>query len=307
MRPTTGDADAVPDLSALDFYSTPSEAPASEESVAIDMAQLQQQPPSELQPLAHDMHLGTMQANSAPAAAAASGSMSAGSISAAVGFGLPQNVATSMFSTMISGAREQAKARGVTGDVNSQIDFLRPYFDVETSEVQQRLLWAMHPRKGGRLLAESDLYAPTLLAFTLAALLVAGMKSQELKSVGAEGTLIGTALGTAFSLWGLGSLLLYGVAYLIQLRLRLAQVCCLTGYSLCGVCAPLLVCLMPPGLGSAFYPALILLGGAGAASLGGAFASLAEVESPRHMLPLGALAAGSNLLSTAFLHWRYFT
>ena len=171
MRPTTGDADAVPDLSALDFYSTPSEAPASEESVAIDMAQLQQQPPSELQPLAHDMHLGTMQANSALAAAAASGSMSAGSISAAVGFGLPQNVATSMFSTMISGAREQAKARGVTGDVNSQIDFLRPYFDVETSEVQQRLLWAMHPRKGGRLLAESDLYAPTLLAFTLAALL----------------------------------------------------------------------------------------------------------------------------------------
>ena len=35
------------------------------------------------------------------------------------------------------------------------------------------------------------------------------MKSQELKSVGAEGTLIGTALGTAFSLWGLGTAACY--------------------------------------------------------------------------------------------------
>ena len=193
------------------------------------------------------------------------------------GFGVPDNVATGLFSTMISGAREQAKARGVTGDLNSQIDFLRPYFDVETSEVRQRLLWAMHPRKGARLLAESDLYVPTLLAFTLAALLVAGMKSQELKSVGAEGTLIGTALGAAFSLWGLGSLLLYGVAYLLQLRPRLAQVCGLTGYALCGVCVPLLLGLLPLRL---FYPALLLLGGASAASLGGGFATFAE--SPRH-------------------------
>ena len=103
---------------------------------------------------------------------------------------MPDNVATGLFSTMISGAREQAKARGVTGDLNSQIDFLRPYFDVETSEVRQRLLWAMHPRKGARLLAESDLYVPTLLAFTLAALLVAGMKSQELKSVGTRNNVV---------------------------------------------------------------------------------------------------------------------
>ena len=110
-----------------------------------------------------------------------------------------------------------------------------------------------------------------------AALLVAGMKSQELKSVGAEGTLIGTALGAAFSLWGLGSLLLYGVAYLLQLRPRLAQVCGLTGYALCGVCVPLLLGLLPLRL---FYPALLLLGGASAASLGGGFATFAE--SPRH-------------------------
>lgn len=303
MRPA-GDDEATPDdLSAMDFYNTP----AAEESVAIDMSQLQQQqPPSELHgPMSSGPMTATGTASTAGAGAAASGSMSAGSMSAAVGFGgfgVPQNVATSMFSTMISGAREQAKARGVTGDVNSQIDFLRPYFDVETSEVRQRLLWAMHPRKGDRLLADSDLYAPTLLAFTLAALLVAGMKSQELKSVGAEGTLIGTALGAAFSLWGLGSLLLYATAYLLQLRPRLAQVCCLTGYALCGVCAPLLVGLLPFHM---FYPALLLLGGASAASIGGAFATFAE--SPRHTLPLGALAAGMNLLSTAYLHWRYFT
>ena len=159
------------DLSALDFYNTPGSTDAPAAEVAIDMSQLQQQPPSELQPLMHDS--GPMQAAAttgaatAPGAAAAASSMS-GSMSDAVGFGLPQNVATSMFSTMLSGAREQVKARGVTGDVNSQIDFLRPYFDVETSEVRQRLLWAMHPRKGDRLLVESDLYAPTLLAFTLA-------------------------------------------------------------------------------------------------------------------------------------------
>lgn len=67
------------------------------------------------------------------------------------------------------------------------------------------------------------LRTPNLPRPAQAALLVAGMKSQELKSVGAEGTLIGTALGAAFSLWGLGAMLLYGVAYLLQLRPRLAQ------------------------------------------------------------------------------------
>ena len=270
MRP---EDDETTHLNALDFYNT--ETPATELSVAIDMTQLQQQPPSE--DLHGPMSSGPMTATSstAGAGAAASGSMS--SALGFGGFGVPDNVATGLFSTMISGAREQAKARGVTGDLNSQIDFLRPYFDVETSEVRQRLLWAMHPRKGARLLAESDLYVPTLLAFTLAALLVAGMKSQELKSVGAEGTLIGTALGAAFSLWGLGSLLLYGVAYLLQLRPRLAQVCGLTGYALCGVCVPLLLGLLPLRL---FYPALLLLGGASAASLGGGFATFAE--SPRH-------------------------
>ena len=55
------------------------------------------------------------------------------------------------------------------------------------------------------------------------------------------------------------------------------QVCCLAGYALCGVCAPLLCGLLPLGSGSAFYAALLLLGGASAASLGGAFSSLAEL------------------------------
>ena len=282
MRPAAGEDDETTHLNALDFYNT--ETPAAEQSsVAIDMTQLQQPPPPSEDlhgPMSSGPMTATATSSTASAGAAASGSMSSVPMSSALGFGgfgVPENVATGLFSTMISGAREQAKARGVTGDLNSQIDFLRPYFDVETSEVRQRLLWAMHPRKGARLLAESDLYVPTLLAFTLAALLVAGMKSQELKSVGAEGTLIGTALGAAFSLWGLGSLLLYGVAYLLQLRPRLAQVCGLTGYALCGVCVPLLLGLLPLRL---FYPALLLLGGASAASLGGGFATFAE--SPRH-------------------------
>ena len=126
------------DLNALDFYNDPS-SQSTDTSVAIDVMQLQQEPAAA--DLSGAMHSGPMSAATAPAAATAapvSGSMS-GSMSAAasIGFGLPENVATSMFSTMLSGAREQAKARGVTGDVNSQIDFLRPYFDVETSEVRQ--------------------------------------------------------------------------------------------------------------------------------------------------------------------------
>ena len=267
----------------LDFYN--SEAAA---SVAIDMGAIES---GQMQPSGS----GRRDHDAADAGAKADPT---------VGFGLPQNMATSMFTTMLSGAREQVRARGVTGDVHTQIDYLRPYFDVETSEVQQRLLWAFNPRKGERLLQEQDLYCPTLLVFTLAALLVAGMKSQERASVGAEGTLIGTALGSAFSFWAVSSLALYGAAYMLQLKLRLAQVCGLTGYALSGVCLPLLVGLSVP-VAAAFYGALLTLGGCSAAALGRAFASVAE--SPAHTLPLAALAAGINLTATAYLHWRYFS
>ena len=87
MRPA-GDDDATADLGVLDFYNTETSS-ATEESVAIDMAQLQQQqPPSDLHgPMSSGPMMATATPSTASAGATASGSMSAGSMSATVGFG----------------------------------------------------------------------------------------------------------------------------------------------------------------------------------------------------------------------------
>ena len=115
---------------------------------------------------------------------------------AGAALGVPSS-ASSMVSSLFRGARDQVTSKGML-DVYAQIDHLRPYFDVETDEVRQRLIWSLHPRKGSMLLKHYDLYAPLMLAFTLVAVLIMGMKSAHIALAG-DSTLIGSALGVSAS------------------------------------------------------------------------------------------------------------
>ena len=188
---------SAPEPPPLDFFTPPTPVADTAGEVAIDMA-----------------NLGTIQ--SAPVGKVVSAEGFAApepTPAAAPAFGLPQNVATSMVTTMLRGAHEQASARGFF-DFYSQIDGLRPYFDVETEEVRQRLLWSFHPMKGSMLIKQFDLYSPLMLAFTLAAVNVMGIKGARHADsvVEAESTTLGTSLFIAFMPWLCSTVLLYVAA-----------------------------------------------------------------------------------------------
>ncbi len=217
---------------------------------------------------------------------------------------LPESLANSMVSTMLSGAREQMSAQR---DVAARLDALRPYFDVETSEVRQRLLWSLQPSKGSQLLKQYDLYVPLMLTLTLGALLLSGMKEAAAHADvrASEGaTIVGTALAAAFTYWLGGSALLYVLSNATSIRVRIIQTLCLTGYNLAGVCAPLFVVLLFPSSTALFAVALLSVGGVSAATMGRSFASL--TSNPQHAVAVGFTSALMSLSCTCFFRWRFF-
>eukprot|EP00966_Prymnesium_polylepis_P052026 1204885-Prymnesium_polylepis.1 len=214
---------------------------------------------------------------------------------------LPNNVTTSMVTTMLRGVRDQAQARGMF-DMYGQIDALRPYFDVETEEVRQRLFWSFHPKKGAMLLKQYDLYSPVMLVFTLAALVVMGQKGAHRgDTMAGESTLMGTSLGAAFTIWLLHTGFLYGAARALQAPIRPVQLACASGYALAGVCAPLAVALLQSSV--AFYLAAAVLGGCSAATLALSFKELAGGEPQAGLL--GGAAGGLYVVCTLYLRGRW--
>ena len=214
----------------------------------------------------------------------------------------PEDATGMLVSSMLRGARAQINERGIS-NIHARIDDLRPHFDAETREVPARLLWALHPSKGEKLIQQGDLYVPTLLGFTLAAALVWGMKASHAgEALSAGNTVIGTALATAFFYWAAAAVLLLGCAYALQVRLRPTQALCLTGYALVAVDVALVAALAPHA--APFWAAFVVLGGASAASLGRAAASLAE--SPRHGAALAAIAAALPLLFALYCRRAFF-
>ena len=206
-------------------------------------------------------------------------------------------------------------------DIYAWIDGLRPFFDVETGEVWQRLKWSFHPRKGSMLLKQYDLYTPLTLAFTLAAVLLLGMKAAHAAArLDGQSTLIGTSLGAAFTLWLLPTLGVYTASHLLPgvpaHSRRLVPLACATGYALCGVLAPLALRLLV-GSSLACWGATLSVGLASAATLGRTLAATLAADevdlvvdraaSPYRSaaVVLGLLAGGVNVLGTLFLEWRY--
>uniref|UniRef100_A0A7S0JJG1 YIP1 family member 3 n=1 Tax=Calcidiscus leptoporus TaxID=127549 RepID=A0A7S0JJG1_9EUKA len=232
-------------------------------------------------------------------------------VDGAFGSLLQQNIATSMVGTMLRGAKEQAAARGLTS-ASAQLDALRPYFDVETREVKQRLLWSFDPRRGrgSSLLQQHDMYCPLMLAFSLSALLISGMKAAhsadpDLAQLRPGATLVGTALGASFSFWLGSSALLYALMSALQARIRWVQLCGVTGYSLAGVCTPLLGKLLLAAFSStAFWLLLLSFGLASASAAGRSLASLADDR--HYAVVIGVVCGLLNISCTLYLEWMYF-
>ena len=88
-------------------------------------------------------------------------------------------------------------------DSYARVDYLQPYFDLEPSDVRSRLIGSLVPKFAKDQPIPQDLYGPTMLSFTLSAVLLIIMKNAETDRTGynAEGTVMGTAFGIAFGYW----------------------------------------------------------------------------------------------------------
>ncbi|XP_062505383.1 protein YIPF3-like [Corticium candelabrum] len=188
-------------------------------------------------------------------------------------------------------------------DLYANVDLLRPYFDVEPRQVAKRLLQSLIPRLPSKeIRIEGDLYGPTVLTFTLVAILLLTMKASG--HTVREGTLMGTAIGVSFFYWLGTSLLYFFLAYLFNSSVSLNKVLSLVGYGMFGPCLCLLYSLLfHSNSGSPFYLSWILLTGFSALRIGFALASTTLLR--RHGFVLGSVAFGVHLLFVLYVKLAY--
>eukprot|EP00276_Gloeochaete_wittrockiana_P005054 CAMPEP_0184654150 /NCGR_PEP_ID=MMETSP0308-20130426/11875_1 /TAXON_ID=38269 /ORGANISM="Gloeochaete witrockiana, Strain SAG 46.84" /LENGTH=170 /DNA_ID=CAMNT_0027090027 /DNA_START=52 /DNA_END=561 /DNA_ORIENTATION=+ len=116
---------------------------------------------------------------------------------------LGKGVTSAMAQTFMDTAFRSARAQvGGWSTVLLNVEPLKPYFDVTTSDVLQRLYYSFYPKPAmvsDTLVALPDMYGPLMLVFTWAALLQFGMRLGHTDVN--EGTLVGTSLGISFTYW----------------------------------------------------------------------------------------------------------
>lgn len=207
-----------------------------------------------------------------------------------------------MAKMMWEASKTQAtKAWGIYGN----IDLLRPYFDVEPREVLLRLLQALIPKPPSAtpIKVNTELYGPTMLCFTLIALLLYEMKSSG--HTVQEGTLIGTAFGTCFGYWlGCGAFV-WLVGYVCNTHMSFLQMISMMGYSLIAHC---LIVLMSTVIHTShdhmfFYLLWGLFGGLTTLRMSSILAS--RTHGPTQKLIICGVTAFFNLTFLLYLHFAY--
>lgn len=187
----------------------------------------------------------------------------------------------------------------------ANLELIKPYFDVELSTVLRRIKLSFVPRQSSELLTSGapDLYGPTMLVFTLVAILLLGMKLSH-KTV-EEGTLMGSAFGLCFSYWVMGSLGMRFAAYLCGMPLSLLEALSLSGYGLGGYCLGLVVhYLLHPISPVLSTVALLVAGGMSAATLACVFwADLRQRNQSKAAITAGCVGAIHFLF---LLYIRFF-
>lgn len=188
-------------------------------------------------------------------------------------------------------------------DLYSNIDVLRPYFDVEPKDVVSRLGQSLIPRKPGKpQTVAGELYGPLMVVFTLVAVLLFSMKYND--HVVQEGTLMGTAIGVCFGYWLGGSSFYYFIAYLCNAHITLLQIVSLTGYALFGHCICIFLATVTHDVSHGlFLFALILIGGL--SSLRMLCVYISRTWSRQHGLITGSIVGAIHLLFLLYLHYAY--
>ncbi|XP_067951462.1 protein YIPF3-like [Watersipora subatra] len=201
-----------------------------------------------------------------------------------------------------AGKSQATKAWGVYGN----IDLLRPYFDVEPSEVLKRIVNSFVPKPptaANPIKVVKELYGPTMLVLTLIALLLFEMKSSG--HTVKEGTLIGTAFGTCFGYWiGCGTLA-WLVSYVCNTHITYLQIISMIGYSLASHCIVVfLSTIIHTSHDHMFFYTLWGVFG-GLSTLRMVSILLSRTHGPSQKMVLCAIVAFLNLSFLLYLHFAY--
>ncbi len=190
-------------------------------------------------------------------------------------------------------------------DLYGNIDYLRPYFDVEPKTVLHRLVLSFLPLRpsGSQQKAVGELYGPLMIVFTLVAILLMGMKDSG--HTVREGTLMGTAIGVVFGYWFLASGLYYGVSFVCNTHITFLQVLSLTGYGMFAFCIVLLIGTTFHNTVShtMFYTIWAVLGGLSSIRMVGVY--LSRTSGRSHKLTIASVVASIHLLFLLYLHFSY--
>lgn len=186
----------------------------------------------------------------------------------------------------------------------ANIDYLRPYFDVEPKEILNRLLYSFVPRwPTFDEPIKSELYGPSMIVFTLAAILIYQMKLAS-HSV-QDGTLIGTSFLLCFGYWIGSSFLISSVSFVCNTHLTFMQILSLNGYALFSHCVVLfLATFIHIGHDHLlFYSLWFILGGIAATRM--ILIIVARTINPRYRILLGVFIGALHMFFLLYLHFAY--
>eukprot|EP00049_Salpingoeca_infusionum_P010719 m.185247 g.185247 ORF g.185247 m.185247 type:complete len:273 (-) comp14727_c1_seq3:193-1011(-) len=200
-------------------------------------------------------------------------------------------VGSQVASQMLSSGTESA-TRLVSS--YARVDVLRPYFDLTPTELRQRLVASLKPNWHREPQAITvDMYGPTMLALTLAAVLMISQKQSGVLST-REGTLIGSSLAISFGYWLSLSGLIYGLGFIFNTTATLMELLTVVGYGLSSYCAALIIQALIPST-TLFLIVWLILGTLSAARLGFVLRSRTP-DSKQGLILFGAVVA---------IHWTY--
>jgi len=148
-----------------------------------------------------------------------------------------------------------------------------------------------------------ELYGPSMIAFTLAAILIYQMKLSN-HSV-QDGTLIGTSFLVCFGYWIGSSFAISSVSFICSTRLSLMQILSLNGYALFSHCVVLFIATFIHTKNDhlLFYSLWFFVSGLAAAKM--ASVIMARTLNQRYQLLLAAFVAATHMIFLLYLHFAY--
>jgi len=186
----------------------------------------------------------------------------------------------------------------------ANLDYLRPYFDVEPKEILHRLLHSLIPRwPSPDENIKAELYGPSMIVFTLAAILIYQMKLSS-HSV-QDGTLIGTSFLVSFGYWIGSSFAISSVSFVCNTHLSLMQILSINGYALFSHCVVLfLATFIHTGHDHLlFYGLWCIVGGIAAIRMMSII--MARTINPRYRMLLGLFVVAIHMFFLLYLHFAY--